>query len=153
MATHIHIHRSTAKRTIDADSTLSPDEISRLQREKARMTALFNEFKNIPWGENGTNVKETAKMDCGCGGHKDNIPPDQPGSGNGRFPTGAKDGTADDGAPVNAAWLKLDKMLPIDLEQKASAKGITAQGKTDIIMALLRAEFTKTQIEAWTLFY
>jgi hypothetical protein len=131
MATHIHIHggmrSGKTQRTIDAMAKASREGKKVLPVSKTR--------------------------DCGCGGHKDNIPADQPGSGNGRFPTGAKDGTADDGAPVNAAWLKLDRLMPDDLQRKADAKGIKAQGKTDIIMALLRAEFTASQIQAWTLFF
>jgi hypothetical protein len=79
-----------------------------------------------------------AKPDCGC---------------KKRQPAVDERPTRDAGEPVNAAWLKLDRLAPEELARKADTKGVKASGKTDMIMGLLRAEFSQNQIEAWSLFY
>lgn len=85
----------------------------------------------------GKKVIQVSKTrDCGCGGHvKDKKP------------------TRDAGEPVNGEWMKLDRMTPDDLSRAASAKNITAEGKTDTIMGILRATFNPNQIEAWSLYF
>lgn len=58
--------------------------------------------------------------------------------------------TRDAGEPVNAAWLKLDRMTPDSLAREARAKGIKDETKTGQVMGILRAQFKPVQIEAWS---
>lgn len=66
--------------------------------------------------------------DCGCGGKK------------------TDDASAGE---IGALYDKLDKMTPEELTAAAEAKGIVVTGKTPIIMALLRADFTTDQVRVW----
>jgi hypothetical protein len=57
------------------------------------------------------------------------------------------------GKPVNAEWIRLDKLSPESLAGESTRGGIKAEGKTDQIMALLRKKFSKDAFEAWGLWY
>jgi hypothetical protein len=57
------------------------------------------------------------------------------------------------GKPVNTEWLRLDKLTPEALAAEAKSEGIKGEGKTDLIMALLRKNFSTAQFDAWSLFY
>jgi hypothetical protein len=57
------------------------------------------------------------------------------------------------GKPVNTEWLRLDKLTPEALAAEAKSEGIKGEGKTDLIMAILRKNFSTAQFDAWSLFY
>lgn len=81
--------------------------------------------------------------DCGCGGHKKPEPV-------AKVEDATQKLTRDAGEPVNAAWLKLDRMTPDSLAREARSKGIKDETKTGQVMGILRATFKPVQIDAWS---
>lgn len=144
------------------------------------MALIVHYHTAVPASKRTTDAKSGKTKDCGCGGHDKKTTDaalscescgkqfEGPRAGTKCPKCGSDDTllkvttgkgmdtqyaqklTRDAGEPVNAAWLKLDRMTPDSLAREARSKGIKDETKTGQVMGILRATFKPVQIDAWS---